>query len=194
MSRVVTRQGGCEGVGGEPYFPAGTERPTSGSRPHSRDEVRVSQGRTSQADEKPDAPPSGIDFSLGKAESAGCGGGVVIVVQAFAYHEPRQPLIVRRQVVEGPSSKAMTDSIDRPSTEQIVGGMDSGCHKCELPAEQEHEESHTQAEAHQRMVEEKSVPAISRKVAGISGHRRRIPGHLAVQTGRWRTGHAHNPR
>lgn len=134
-------------------------------------------------DEEPDAPPSGIDLPLGKAESAGRGGGVVIVVKAFAYHEPGQPLIVGRQVVEWSSSKTMANPIDRPSTEKVVGGMDSGCHKRELPAKQKHEEAHTQAKAHQRVVEEKSIPAISRKIAGISGHRRRVAGHFPVQQG-----------
>ena len=59
--------------------------------------------------------------------------------------------------------------------------MYSGCHQCELPADQEHEEAHTQAKAHYCVIEERSIPAITGKVTGISGHRRWIAGHLPVE-------------
>jgi hypothetical protein len=77
----------------------------------------------------------------------------------------------------------VADGVDGSSAEQIVGGMDSGCHERELPTEQEHEEAQTQTKAGDGVVEEQAIPPISGKVTGISGHRRRIASYFSVEQG-----------
>jgi len=86
----------AEGASDDTHVPAKIVNPSScayscldsGCCAHPLDEARMPNGGTSQTDEERDTPPAGIDLPLGKAQSAGRGGSVVIVVEPLAHHEP----------------------------------------------------------------------------------------------------------
>ena len=95
---------------------------------------------------------------------------MMIVVETFTRDQPGQPLVVRGQVVVWPLTPLVPDGIDGTAAEDVGRPMDGSRDQTDLPSEHPDQNPDADAKAQECMIEQQSVPPITRKVTRIAVH------------------------
>src|SRR5436305_4055425 len=129
--------------------------------------VSMADDRQAGALERPHGPPGGVDHSSSEGEPGRRRCSVMVVVQALAQGDPRQPLVVAGEVLVGLATPGVPDGVDGGAQHQVGDGVDGGGDQPQLPAQDEPADEVAARQADECVVEEHSVPGGSGDVRGI---------------------------